>query len=164
MLDRLGRAVYRSRQVYHALWPRIDTNDLAIAAGILNPATFRLFAAMEKRDQRHAIAVVQRLWAMGADDPDLLTAALLHDCGKGAAPVWLRIAKVVSPGLVRCAGSQTSVGWRGSAYRLTHHAELGAVMARAAGASAGAAALIRGEAEPRHASALALLTAADDAS
>jgi hypothetical protein len=164
MLDRLARAAYRSRQVYHALWPSISTDDLATAAAVLSPETFRLFAAMENRDQRHAIAVVQRLRSMGADDPDLLTAALLHDCGKGDVPVWLRIAKVVSPGLVRRLGAQGSGGWCGSAYRLTHHAEIGAVMARAAGASDAAVALIRADGGPEHARSLALLTAADDAS
>jgi hypothetical protein len=164
MLGRLGRAVYRSRQVYHALWPAVETDALATAAAVLSPSAFRLFAAMEKRDQRHAIAVMNGLRAMGADDPDLLTAALLHDCGKGTVFVWLRVAKVIAPSFVRLAGSPGSAGWRGSAYRLTHHAQIGAVMAEAAGASERAVALIRGDTDSRHASVLALLIAADDAS
>jgi hypothetical protein len=164
MLGRLGRAVYRSRQVYHALWPAVETGHLAAAAAVLSPEAFRLFAAMEKRDQRHAIAVMNRLRAMGADDPDLIVAALLHDCGKGSVFVWLRVAKVLSPSVIRVVGSHSSPGWRGSAYRLTHHAQIGAVMAEAAGVSERAVALIRGDADPRHAPTLALLIAADDAS
>jgi hypothetical protein len=148
----------------HALKPRLDEEDLALALTSLNPAEARLFTAMQKRDQRHALEVAGRIRAQGVDDPDLIKAALLHDCGKGEVPVWLRIVKVVAPAFVRSAGSELSSGWRGSAYRLTHHAEIGARLVREAGAGDVTAGLIRGRVEVADEGRLALLMAADDAS
>jgi hypothetical protein len=160
----LLRPLYRSRQVWYALRPRIGPDDIATAQNILGPQLAPLFFRMERRDQRHAIEVMRRLLDGGVNDTDLLTAALLHDCGKGPVPVWLRIAKVLSPSLVRTAGREGDRAWRGAAYRLVHHAELGARDAEQAGAPASTAALIRGQVGPDEASKLALLTAADDAS
>jgi hypothetical protein len=45
-------------------------------------ALFALFQRMARSEQHHAIRVMQSLRASGHDDPDLLTAALLHDVGK----------------------------------------------------------------------------------
>ena len=160
----LARAVYRTRQVAHALNPRLDDAGIEWARGLLNAAEAQLFFAMQRRDQRHALEVAARLRAEGADDVDLLKAALLHDCGKGEVPVWLRIARVVSPGFVRSAGIETSTGWRGSAYRLTHHAEIGAQLTREAGSGEAVASLIRGHVPAGDEHRLALLMAADDAS
>jgi hypothetical protein len=159
-----ARAVYRTRQVVHALNPRLEVADLAWARTILSADEAPLFFAMQKRDQRHALEVAGRLRADGIDDDDLLKAALLHDCGKGEVPVWLRVAKVLNPGFVRRAGSEGSTGWRAGAYRLAHHAEIGAALVRDAGAGDTVSALIRGDVAPADAPRLALLMAADDAS
>lgn len=164
MKQRSARAAYRTRQVLHALNPRLDEADLASVRSLLNPEEARLFFAMQKRDQRHALEVAARLHSQGIDDADLLKAALLHDCGKGEAPVWLRAAKVLAPGFVRGAGTEGSPGWRGSAYRLTHHGEIGAVWAREAGSSEATVGLIRGRVTAEDEGRLALLMAADDAS
>jgi predicted HD phosphohydrolase len=160
----LARAFYRTRQVAHALKPRLDDGGLEWARSFLNAGEARLFFAMQRRDQRHALEVAGRLRAQGIDDDDLLKAALLHDCGKGAVPVWLRIAKVVSPAFVRDGGNETSTGWRSAAYRLTHHAEIGARLVRDAGSSEAVASLIRGHVPAGDEGRLALLMAADDAS
>lgn len=164
MARRLARAAYRARQVLFALRPRLDDKGLAAAATQLTPAEARLFMAMQARDKRHAIEVLGRLRAGGVEDRELLAAALLHDCGKGQVPVWLRILKVLSPGLVRRVASAQAHGWRGAAYRLAHDAEIGARLAAGAGASETVAALIRGEVAPQDEARLALLVAADDAS
>lgn len=164
MKQRSSRAAYRTRQVIHAINPRLDDAALASALALLNAREADLFNAMQKRDQRHALEVAARLRVEGIDDTDLLKAALLHDCGKGEAPVWLRIARVLAPGVVRSAGFEASTGWRGSAYRLAHHPEIGAEMARAAGSSTTTVGLIRGRVEPADEGRLALLMAADDAS
>ena len=119
---------------------------------------------METRDRRHALEVAGRITAEGIDDRDLLAAALLHDCGKGAVPVWLRIAKVLSPRLVALSAVASSAGWRGAAYRLIHHSEIGARKAEAAGVSPAVVRLIAGTVRPEEAHRLALLQAADDAS
>ncbi|MGE0056607.1 MAG: HD domain-containing protein [Dehalococcoidia bacterium] len=160
----LARAAYRTRQVAHALNPRVVHTDLEWARQVLSAAEARLFFEMHKRDQRHALEVARRLRDQAIDDLDLLKAALLHDCGKGDVPVWLRIVKVLHPHFVRRAGDETSGGWRGAAYRLTHHPEIGAHRVLHAGAGETVSALIRGHVHPDDADRLALLIAADDAS
>ncbi len=159
----LARALYRTRQVVHALRPQIDDADLEYARSLLNAAQGDLFFAMQRRDQRHALEVASRLRPQ-TDNPDLLTAALLHDCGKGAVPVWLRILNVLSPALLGHLAAENGPSWRRAAYRLAHHARLGARLAADAGSSATTVRLIRGEAEPDEAPLLALLYAADDES
>ena len=122
----MNAALYRSRQVWHALRPRIDSDELAEACALMSENEARIFFSMQRRDQRHALEVTSRLRSMGADQHDLLIAALLHDCGKGVMPVWLRIAWVATPGLVRRLGVEGDPGVRGAAYRLIHHPALGA--------------------------------------
>lgn len=160
----MARAVYRSMQVFHALRPRLDAADLDFARGRLSEPEARLFFAMEKRDQRHALAVARRLRLDGTDDRDLLIAALLHDCGKGRVPVWLRILKVLHPGLLTRLADARGGGWRAAAYRLAEHAALGARLAEDAGASPTTVRLIAGRVAPDEASKQAQLQAADDAS
>ena len=156
------RAAYRCRQALQALRSRLEAKDLEFARETLSEAESVLFLAMERRDQRHALAVALRL-RRGTDDRSLLVAALLHDCGKGGVPVWLRVLNVVSPAATgRLAANGR--GWRSAAYRLRHHAELGAVLASEAGCSATMARLIRGHVEPDEAWRYELLLAADDAS
>jgi hypothetical protein len=148
--------------VLHALRPRIDESEVEFARGLLSEAESVLFFAMERRDQRHALEVTRRL-RLGTDDRSLLVAALLHDCGKGGVPVWLRVLNVMSPAAVgRMAANGT--GWRGAAYRLRRHAEIGAELAREAGCSEMTVRLIHGHIEPEEAWQHALLVAADDAS
>ena len=160
----MARPVYRTRQVWLALRPRIENDDLLIATELLTPAQASLFGAMQRRDQRHALEVMRRLRDAGEREPDLLVAALLHDCGKGDVPLWLRIAKVLSPQLLKSLARPGGEGWRAAAYRILHHAELGAAQAEAAGVSPLTAALIRGRVEQADAPLLAHLMAADDAS
>jgi hypothetical protein len=148
----------------HALRPRLDEDGIRLAQAILNEGELRLFQAMEKRDQRHAIEVTRKLRARGLDDPHLLAAALLHDCGKGAVPVWLRIAHVLWPAGVRAWARHSHDGWRGAAHRLVHHVELSAHAAQQAGASLTTVRLVRGHPEPDEAHLLSHLTEADDAS
>jgi hypothetical protein len=160
----LARALYRSGQVVHALWPRVKPDDLDFARRVLTDDLATLFLAMERRDQRHAIAVARRLQAQGVEDRDLLTAALLHDCGKGAVPVWLRVLKVLSPGLLQRLAQEQGSESRQAAYRLLNHAPIGAERVLAAGGSPTMARLISGRVEAGEEARLALLIAADDAS
>jgi hypothetical protein len=148
----------------HALRPHIDATDLAFARSLLTDPERALFDAMERRDQRHGIAVLAKV-RVHTEDHDVLIAALLHDCGKGGVPVWLRILKVVSPGmLARVAHSDESKGWRYAAYRLHTHESIGERMAREAGVAEGAVRLIAGRPEPEDTWKVAILEAADDES
>jgi HD domain len=161
----LPRPLYRSRQVLHALRPALAKEDIEQAKRLLSPEQAGLFFAMEKRDQRHAIEVVRRLSATSmADDSDVLAAALLHDCGKGAVPVWLRIVNVLAPAALERIARDEGGAVRSAAYRLRHHAEIGARLAETAGSSPTTVRLIRGDVSPDESARLALLKAADDAS
>jgi hypothetical protein len=178
-----ARPLYRARQVLLALFPRVGDSDLSEARALLSAGEYDLFRRMELCDQRHGIEVMRRLRGLGVDDRDALAAALLHDCGKGWVPVWLRIEYVRKPEKVmamsrKAVPPDASRSGRNNgartleertiemaAYRLVHHAHLGAERARAAGAGAVTVRLISGivssEEERRL---LALLEAADDAS
>jgi hypothetical protein len=156
------RPLYRSRQVFHALWPRIAADDLQFARGLMTEAERLLFEGMQVRDQRHALAVMRRLQA--TDERDLLIAALLHDCGKGDVPVWLRIAHVVAPRFGRLTGKEGARGWRGAAWRLHRHVAISAQLVQYAGCSAVTVRLVAGTHSPEEAWMAELLYAADDAS
>jgi HD domain len=158
----MSRALYRSRQVLQALRPQLNASDLDFARELLSEPEADLFFAMERRDQRHALEVTLRI-RRGTDDRSLLVAALLHDCGKGGVPVWLRILNVIWPAATGMLAGD-GCGWRAPAYRLRYHAELGSEKAREAGSSETTVRLIHGHVEPDEAWRYALLLAADDAS
>jgi hypothetical protein len=149
--------------VLQALRPRIDADELIRARELLSEAESRLFFAMERRDQRHALEVARRLQVI-TDDRAVLVAALLHDCGKGSVPVWLRVLNVLAPWSVKAAAQDSRAGWRGAAHRLRHHAAIGAELAATAQSSPVTVRLIRGHVEPDEVWMQALLLAADDAS
>lgn len=74
--------LYRLRQLFAALTARVPEEDRALLRHTLSPAELRLFERMPRYDQRHCLDVFNTLRAGGYDDPALLRAALLHDCGK----------------------------------------------------------------------------------
>jgi hypothetical protein len=166
----VSRAIYRSRQFFASLRPRVDPALHDEAFALLAEPQRRLFESMTMRDQQHCLDVYCRLRASSKDhgDPDLLVAALLHDSGKGRIALWHRVAYVLldagAPSLLRrlaVAGSGPS--WRRALYRCVHHPELGAQLAQQAGSSPRAVELIRGEHAAGPNEQLAALQAADDA-
>ncbi|HEY7268241.1 MAG TPA: hypothetical protein VH951_00310 [Dehalococcoidia bacterium] len=164
MAGTANRALYRSRQVWHALRPKVDSAELASACTVLNPEQARLFFSMQRRDQRHALEVYGRLRADLVIDRDVLAAALLHDCGKGAVPVWLRILYVLRPPAIDRIAREDAPGMRGAAWRLRHHEAIGARRALAAGSSETTMRFIEGRPLPEEEALFAQLVAADDAS
>ena len=162
----MPRPLYRSRQFFSSLRPRVDPSLRDEAFPLLAEPQRRLFDSMTPRDQQHGLDVYRRLRDAGESDADLLVAALLHDCGKGDVRLWHRVAFVLLQGaapalLRRIALASDGASVRATMYRCLHHEALGAQVARAAGCSERTAALIRGEGD---AQALAALHAADDAS
>jgi hypothetical protein len=112
------------------------------------PATaLPLFAAMPVDAQRHSLSVLDTLWALGQDHPDLAIAALLHDCGKVAAAqggvkigLWLRgplvLVDAFFPRLsMRWASPNPLHGWRYALYVQREHPAIGAAWAAQAGCS-----------------------------
>ena len=73
---------YRSRQLLTALLGRVSDSEMAEARSVLGPASYALFAAMPRQYRRHGLTVYERVRENGCDDPVVLQAALLHDCGK----------------------------------------------------------------------------------
>lgn len=163
-----ARALYRSRQFFGSVRPRIDADLRAEAFRLLREPERRLFATMTLRDQQHCLDVYRRLRQQGHDDPDLLAAALLHDVGKGRIALWHRVAYVLLearvPALLRrLAVPGEGQGWRQALYRCRHHPELGAELAREAGSSDQVVALIRADARASPDGRLMALQAADEA-
>jgi len=140
-----------------------------MAHRILPPTARPLFDRMPVADRRHALDVVGRLTAAGRDDPDMLVAALLHDCAKGRQMrLWHRVAGVLleaaSPAALERLASADARSWRHPFHLYLHHGDLSADAAAAAGCSPRAVALIRGAAAEADASLAAAFKAADEAS
>ncbi|MEN9933478.1 MAG: hypothetical protein RLZZ387_57 [Chloroflexota bacterium] len=72
----------RLRQLRSALSAQVTAEERAMLGRTLSPAEARLFARMPLFDQRHCLDVYHTLAQAGHNDPALLRAALLHDCGK----------------------------------------------------------------------------------
>ena len=163
------RPLYRSRQFFSSLRPRVDPVLRDEAFALLPEPAHRLFDSMMPRDQQHCLDVYRRLRGAGHDDADLLSAALLHDCGKREVRLWHRVAFVLLQGAApalsrRVARPGDGAGWRATMHRCLHHEALGAQLARAGGCSERTAALIRGEGVVGDDRGLAALHNADEAS
>lgn len=123
---------------------------------------------MTKRDQRHSLDVYRTLKEQGQRDPDLLTAALLHDAGKGrlagaSVRLWHRVTYVLLQAGAPWALAGLANG-RSGLSALYRHAERGALIAEALGAPPAVVELIRRHDERNSSDEqLRLLRAADDA-
>lgn len=164
----IARAAYRVRQFVGSLRPRVSAEERAEFASLLSAAEQRLFESMTLRDQRHGLDVYCTLRRQGQQDPVLLTAALLHDVGKGRISLWHRVAYVLlraaAPVLLDRLAAEEGAGWRQALWRCLHHPERGAEMAAAAGSTPEVVRLIRlQESADSGDSRLRLLRAADEA-
>ncbi len=128
--------------------------DKGPAQEVLSPELFRLFARMRRSEQHHALRVMRRLIAAGHTQPDLLIAALLHDCGKARHPLGLAGRTLVV--LTRAMLPRRAARWGGGEPRglrrpfviAYQHPAWSAEDMAAAGASPLAAALARRHQEP----------------
>ena len=148
---------------------RVAPEEEALAARLLPAAALPLFAAMPVADRRHALDVVERLLSGGIDDPDLLSAALLHDIAKGRRMrLWHRVAgvllEVAAPSVLKRLASPDPRSWRHPFHLYLHHGTLSAEMALAAGCAPRVGEFIRGAAGGPDARLQKALVAADDAS
>ena len=159
-------AAYRVRQFFAALRPRVDGAERKEAAAVLGEGLLPLFDSMALRDQRHCLDVYLTLRSRDCGDRDVLTAALLHDVGKGhlagrQVRLWHRVAYVVLTAAAPRLLARLAGGGLGT---LHHHPERGAELAAAAGASQAVVELIRcHEARDAPDQRLRWLQAADDA-
>ncbi len=158
-----GRKVRQARAHVAA---RVTDEEHAGLAAWLTPAELALFDAMPVADRRHGLDVVARLRAVGARDPDLLLAGLLHDCGKGPDVRFVhRVAWSLSEryGSWVLAPAAAVPGMGTAIARIRDHAEVSAEMMLAAGSSPRAADLARHQAAPVDPILGDLLRAADEA-
>ncbi len=164
----LSRPLYRGRQFFGALRTRTGETDLAEARHLLGQQLTALFLSMTPRDRRHCLDVCQTLRRLGCEDGELLTAALLHDAGKGnlaasRIQLWHRVAYVLLEAGAPALLARLARG-RGGIAELHDHAERGALLAEMHGAPAAVVQLVRShEARGREDERSSLLRAADDA-
>ena len=154
------------RQFGRHLRARIGPGERETLATWLTPAQLALFDRMHRADRRHGLDVVARLRAWGVDDPELLLAGLLHDCGKGETGVWPRVlwslGELLGPRAAARAAGLPLLGR--SLAILAEHEARSAALSLEAGCSPRTAALIRAQARPEDPVAGELLRRADEAS
>jgi hypothetical protein len=146
---KISQAIYRSRQFWLA-WraPSLKDHDLAPARKVLTAEQMQLFSRLQPSEQVHALRVLQTVQQHGERDPDLDTAALLHDVGKVRAPLrlWERVLVVLGRGFfpkrARMWGYGPCQGWRRPFVVAEQHPAWGSQMAAEVGASPLAASLI----------------------
>ncbi|ADY56489.1 hypothetical protein Sgly_2200 [Syntrophobotulus glycolicus DSM 8271] len=83
---------YRVIQLYKAVFPKITPKEKAFVEEILSPSQTNLFYQQSPVEQRHALDVAGDLPAQGLSEDEfhtLMTAALLHDCGKSLFHLYL---------------------------------------------------------------------------
>jgi hypothetical protein len=150
----LGRACGRIGQGLRALFAFAIPVDDAAAQAALSPELFCLFKGMRRSEQHHSLRVMHRLSAAGHDHPDLLVAALLHDCGKARYPLALFertlvvLVRWVMPRRVEQWGEAEPRGLRRAFVIAAQHPDWSAQDMAAAGASPLAASLARRHQDP----------------
>jgi hypothetical protein len=135
-----------------ALLGTVSDSEMAEARSVLGPASYKVFAAMPRQYRRHGLTVYRTVRENGCDDPVVMQAALLHDCGK-YDPISGRCVTVVHrvlvvvlenvPGGNRLARTLASQGRRKPGgwvfypfYLSRNHPRLGAELAARSGTPA----------------------------
>ena len=159
---------YRVRQAGKALGGALHEGERREIGSVLSPRLMDIFLTMGPLGQRHGYNVYRTLVESGQRDPDLLTAGLLHDSGKGRHGLPSRSAWV----LLGLLGSEVRTGMAkhrllGRLFGLRqslHHAESGAHVVKDVGGSDTLVRLIRDHKRPQTGDPLlSALQAADDA-
>ncbi len=165
-----ARLAYRVRQFRLAFFGSWSPVPDEVLSPHLSPDQIAVFRRMTPSEQAHSLAVLRRLKEQGHTNPDLLAAALLHDAGKSLSPlsvfdrVLIVLGKRFAPRLTRRWGEGDPRGLRRPFAVAAHHAEWGADLAAAAGASSRTCDLIRRHQDfpPTEDALLAALQQADD--
>jgi hypothetical protein len=144
-----SRLAYRTRQIWNALTATRKPVETSALLPHLSPAQITLFRRMHRSEQTHALNVLNLLKTAGQNDPDLLSAALLHDIGKVLFPlsifdrVLIVLGKAFFPSLTRRWSEGTPEKHHRPFVVAARHPEWGADLAGQAGASPRTVELIR---------------------
>ena len=138
----ISQAIYRTRQFWLA-WraQSLTEEELAPARSVLTVEQMQLFTRLQPSEQIHALRVLQTVQQQGETDPDLQTAALLHDIGKTRAPLklWERVVIVLGkrffPERAKSWGRGQPQGMRRPFVIAEQHPAWGGEMASEVGAS-----------------------------
>lgn len=150
---------YRVHQFVQAIFPKIDSSEVKWAMDNLSPEACSLFLKQARSEQRHALDVAKGITkykhaVSNSEFQNLLTAALLHDCGKSIVSIrlWHRVfivlmQKMPQPFWTRLESSQTIFALP---LRIaTQHASWGGCLAQKAGLNAEICLLIREHHTPK---------------
>ncbi len=167
----IRRVRHRVAQFFRTLSAPLLHLDETYAAAHLSPKLMALFRQMPRAEQQHGIAMCRALEDQGHHDPDLLTAALLHDVGKARVPLWIfeRVLIVLGEHYLPQQAAHWSQGkphgWHRGFVIRRMHPQWGADLVEQAGAPARVVTLIRRHHEPVGAAATVAdaAAAADDA-
>ena len=142
--------VYRTRQFVADIHPTLLSEQaVREIESQLSTRESALFFQYSLSDQAHAYEVFKMLREAQLTQPNLLTAALLHDIGKARFKitvwdrVWPVLVKKVAPSLFHLWGESEPIGWKRPFVIIKKHPVWGAKMAQDAGAHPTAVSLIR---------------------
>ncbi|MFH1485622.1 MAG: HD domain-containing protein [Chloroflexota bacterium] len=135
----LRRVLHRVRQFCNLALVPLNEDERKEIDTRLTPTQRKLFYGMSRLGQRHCLNVYRALRRACCRDVDTLCAALLHDVGKEGVGITHRVVCVLlqglSPSLLERLASDRQGFWRYGLYLNLNHAQQGAEMAEAAGAS-----------------------------
>jgi len=148
------RIFYRIDQFRRA-WSEIPSDEgLVRVKAVLSPPLLNLFTQLLPYEQAHSISVFDQLVEQGYSQPDFLTAALLHDVGKIRFPLrpWQRAMGVLAqkffPNRITQWGKSQPSGLLLGVVVAEQHAQWGAELTKAAGASESVVRLIANHQDP----------------
>lgn len=151
--------LYRLHQFINAVFPNINISDIKWALNHLPPEASELFLRQSRIEQRHAIDVARNIIAANtplslSDYETLITAALLHDCGKALVTIrlWHRIFIVVMQKMhlgIRLHLEQSNSVFASPLKMATQHALWGESLAKKAGLNSKVCLLIREHHSPQ---------------
>jgi hypothetical protein len=161
---------YRLCQLSAALGAHISDEDRRLVAQQLSDAEQRLFERMAHFDQRHCLDVYRTLVRAGHDNPLLLRAALIHDCGKVADDgraipllyygIFVLLKKLAPALYSRAANDGRGLLWPFAVH--ARHDERGVQLAELAGSPPELVAILRDYAARRASNSAAALLWADE--
>lgn len=150
---------YRVRQFINAIFPKVNASDINWALNHLTPEASDLFLKQSWPEQRHAIDVAQNIIQARnpisfSDFQTLITAALLHDCGKSMVPIslWQRVYIVLMQAMPQSLWScleQSHTVFASPLKLATQHALWGESLAKRAGLNSEVCLLIREHHSPQ---------------